>query len=295
MIKRFCAWSAKLLSYIIFKLPIGLQLFLGDVLGVLWFDVFRIRRSLILSNLLLAFPEMSESQRIQLGRKSLCNMGRTFIEYFYFPFIKKSDVDRYFLWDGYEKLRKWEQQSQGICLLTCHLGSGDFGTAALALKGFPVHIISKEFKLSWLNELWYNLRKRLGIRLISSRHSSFQILRALKNKQFVIFVQDQFMGPPIGGRTTFFGKETGSALGLAVMAQKSRVPIIPIFTYRENRDSGFKHIIEVGDEIPWEEKETSEQTLLFMTQKFNDVIEKMIRLHPDQWMWVHRRWKKYKI
>ena len=77
------------------------------------------------------------------------------------------------------------------------------------------------------------------------------ILKSLKKNEAVVFVMDQFMGPPIGVRTTFFGHETGSAMGLAVMAQRSKVPVVPVYTYRD--DNGDTHII-LEPPIPFEDK-----------------------------------------
>lgn len=290
-IPTFCAWCAKIFAFGLVSLPRRWQLRLGDLLGVLWFDVLRIRRHLVLSNLHLAFPELTLAERKKLGRKSLCNMGRTALEFCYFPFIHPSNIDEHFDFFGLEKLTLAQLEGKGVCLLTCHLGAGDFGTAALSLKGFPIYLISKEFKFSWLNELWFGLRERLGTRFIQSRNSSFEILRALKSKAFVIFVQDQFMGPPIGARTTFFNIETGSALGLSVIARKTGAPILPVYTYR--RDDG-RGVIVIEDKLTWKEQESKESTLVHMTQAFNDKIEEMVRNHPEHWMWVHRRWKEFK-
>lgn len=285
-----CAWLVKGMCLCIISLPRHIQLRLGDLIGILWFDVLRIRRQLVLDNLQRAFPSLTYNERLKIGRRSLCNMGRTAVEFCYFPFLKTQNLSRHFTIYGYEKLLEAQNRKRGVCLLTCHLGAGDFGTAALSLKGLPVHLISKEFKIEWINRLWFGLRERMGTHFIKARHSSFDILRALKANDFVIFVQDQFMGPPIGVKTKFFGIETGSALGLSVIARKTHSPILPIYIYRQDDGRG---IIMIEDELSWEEKENKESTLVHMTQKFNDKIEEIVKLHPDQWMWVHRRWKKF--
>ena len=288
---RLIDWFARAVSFIVICFPRRWQLWLGDIIGIIWFDVLRIRRDLVIANIGRAFPQMTLSEKVKLGRRSLCHQGRTLIEFCHFPFFEKQDVDHHFDLVGVDHVHKALEQGKGVCLMTCHVGSGDFATAALSLKGLPIYLISKEFKLKWLNDYWFGLRGRMGTKFIKPRNSSYEILKALKDNGVVIFVQDQFMGPPVGAKTTFFGIETGSALGLSVIARKTKSPILPIYTYR--RDDGHQ-VVAIEEEIPWEEKGNKEATLVHMTQVFNDRIEEMVRLHPDQWMWLHRRWKRFK-
>jgi len=106
----------------------------------------------------------------------------------------------------------------------------------------------------------------------------------------VIFVLDQFMGPPIGVKTLFFGKETGTAMGLTVMAKRTGAPVIPVYCH-ERADG--KQVVSCESEIEFEEKGEKSETLTYMTQKYTDKLESIIKLYPEQWMWVHRRWKKF--
>lgn len=85
---KLIAYVLKAFAWIISHLPKKVQFFLGDVIGILWFDILRIRRPIIISNLTLAFPTMSEKKRIQLARRSMCNLGRGFIEFCHFPFME---------------------------------------------------------------------------------------------------------------------------------------------------------------------------------------------------------------
>lgn len=288
--KFLVAISAKFFAKLVTLLPRTVQFWIGDFLGILWFDILRVRRGVVLSNLKIAFPEMSKAERVRLARRSMRNMCRAVVDYCYFPFLHTGQYNHLFELQGREHLEGALKKDKGVCSLSMHLGNGDNAAAGLALHGLPVVIISKEFKVKWLNELWFGMRERVGTEFIPPRNSSFAVLKALKKKKTVVFVNDQFMGPPIGVKTKFFGKETGSAMGLAVMAQRSGAPIIPITTYR--RDDGVA-VIMIDPEIPFEERETKEETIEYMTQVFNDWTEEKIRQHPDQWMWVHRRWKEF--
>jgi Kdo2-lipid IVA lauroyltransferase/acyltransferase len=172
-----------------------------------------------------------------------------------------------------------------------HLGHGDLACAALSLNGLPIIMVSKFFKLRWLNDLWFGMRERLGTRFIAPRDSSYALLKGLKSGAAVVIPLDQFTGPPIGVRTTFFGRETGTAAGLAVMAERSGAAVVSAYCFR---DTNGKHVIHFNREMPVSSARSPEGARL-VTQTFNDELESFVRLHPDQWMWIHRRWKRFVV
>lgn len=275
-------------SFLLASLPQPVRTLFGDVIGVLWFDVLRIRRHIAIENVKIAFPEQSESWQVCTARASLLHMGRSIVEYSLFPFFTKEKVAKHFDIQGLENLEAAYAKGKGVLFLGLHLGNGDFGIAAVSRMGWPVSLISKIFKSRWLNDLWFGMRAKHGTEFISPEKSSFQILRALKAKRVVFFVLDQFMGPPIGCRTKFFGKETGTAMGLAIMAERSGAPVVPSYTYRT--EDG-RHVIVFEPEIPWQDAST--ENIATMTQIYTDKIEQIVRKHPEQWMWIHRRWKNF--
>lgn len=275
-------------SFLLASLPLRVRTCLGDVIGILWFDVLRIRRRVAIENVTIAFPEKPIAWRTQIARSSLRHMGRSIVEYSLFPFFSKENVAEHFEIQGREHLESAYAKGRGVLFLGLHLGNGDFGIAALSRLGWPVSLISKTFKTRWLNDLWFGMRAKHGTEFISPEKSSFQILRALKSKRVVFFVLDQFMGPPIGCRTKFFGRETGTAMGLAIIAERSGAPVVPAYTYRTPEG---RHVIVFEPEVPWQD--ASEENITTMTQVYTDKIEEIIRKHPEQWMWIHRRWKNF--
>jgi len=279
--------TVKAIFFIVYILPRKLQYVLGWCIGVLWFDILRIRRKVIFENLDKAYPDMPKSEKTQIGRASCVNLGMTYIEFMRLRFIGKQHLDEFKIF-GIEHLRAAQKKEKGVCLLTLHLGNGDYACAGFALMGNPLMLISKEFKTKWLNDVWFDMRKRFGMTFIKPKRSSYDILKSLKNNKTVIFVMDQFMWPPTGVETTFFGHRTMSALGLAVMAQRADSPVVPIYTYRNKLGETEIHFFE---EIPFVEKASKQETLAYMTQVYQDKLEEFVRKHPDQWLWVHKRFK----
>jgi KDO2-lipid IV(A) lauroyltransferase len=288
------SWALNLsqsLSKIVGKLPLSLQFLIGDAIGILWFDILRIRRSVVLANLQLAFPDWTEGQRIKVGRRSLCHLGRSFVEFCRIPGVDQIKDKSQFEIRGVEHLRKAEEKGRGVFLLASHVGNGDWASIGLALNGILINTITKEFKLKALNQFWFETRQRFGMGLIPDRKSSLMILKLLKQNKIVVFVMDQFLGPPIGTKTHFFGVETGAPMGLALLAERSGASVVPVLTHRE--PNGIT-IVEFEPEIPFVDLQEKDQNITVNTQKYSDKIEQWVRRFPEQWMWVHRRWKVFR-
>lgn len=284
-------WPIKFVAWLVFQMPWPLRRALGAFIGLLWFDVLRIRRQVVIDNIAKAFQEKSRRECRRLGRKGMVEFCTNIVDYSLLPFLNAKNFGRYFVFHGWENLLKARAEGRGVLLLTLHLGNGDLGLAGIALNGIPIHVVSKEFKTQWLNVAWFGMRGRVGVNFIAPRNSSFGVLRALKANDVVVFVMDQFAGPPIGVKTQFFGHETGTGVGLAVMAERSKAPVVPAYAIRDKK--GRNHIY-FEPKIPFIEQEDREKALGEMTQRYNDILEGYVRMFPEQWMWLHKRWKKFK-
>lgn len=270
-------------------LPRSFNLVLGQILAFLWFDLFRIRRKVILQNIAMAFPDLSQAEKIVIGRRSMQSLCRSFFDVMLIPSISDKWVAENVVFEGHEIVERYKNQS-GVLFLTLHMGSGDLAAAAISQAVIPTTLISKRFRNAFLDEFWFSLRERATTQFIDahSQRNAFEILSALKKRRGVVFVLDQFMGKPYGVETQFFGHATGTAYGLALFAKKTQLPVIPVYTYWGEKGQmiiKFCEPVAMGADVV----ETHEQ----MTNKFNQALEKIITLHPREWMWVHRRWKTF--
>lgn len=182
-------------------MPRSVHRFIGSVIGILWFDVLRIRRALTLANIRLAYPDWPEERVIRTARESMCIVGQGIVDVVIIPFINQTWVDQNVEFRGLENY-KLAHQDTGISFLSLHLASGDLAVAAMSIRGFPIHLITKEFKSAWLNNFWFSSRKKHGTRYISDRKSSFEILRALKKKGDCYFCPGPIYGPADWSRGT---------------------------------------------------------------------------------------------
>lgn len=270
--------------------PTWFRVSLARALAFLWFDIFRIRRNVVMDNIEIAFPELTQNQRVQIARASLTHWALNFVEYAFLPWFEPEDADKYFIFENLELLDAALNEKKGVLLLTLHLGHGDLAVAGLSLMGYKMVMVSKFFKVKWLNDLWFGMRERLGTRFIPPRDSSYRLLKSLKDNAAVVIPLDQFTGPPIGVRTTFFSRETGTAAGLAVMAERSGAPVVSVYTVREPDG---RHRIHFCRRFAQPSRAVT--PLEVTTQSYNDELETFVRSYPEQWMWLHRRWKTYKF
>jgi len=290
--KKLAKFFSSIVSGVFSIIPWSFNIFFAKVFAFLWVDVFSIRKKIVHANLDIVFKNLTPEQKNQLMKKSLIALARSFFDVMRIPSLTSEWIDQSVILHGAEKIKK----EQGYLFLSLHLGSGDLGAAVVSHKLKPLSLISKRFKNQFLDQFWFSLRTKSQTEFIDAhaKNNAFEILKALKNKRGVVFVLDQFMGKPYGIASTFFGRTTGTAYGLSLFAQKTKAPVVPLYTYWDNQQKlniVFGDVIQIEDLID----DSIDQNLVNqrITNRFNSVLESIICQHPDQWMWVHRRWKDF--
>ncbi|MCE3010231.1 MAG: lysophospholipid acyltransferase family protein [Proteobacteria bacterium] len=282
----------KVFSFLVYVSPFWFQKAIGDFLAWLWFDGLKFRRFTVLKNIQRAFPEMTHEQKYRLARKSMKHLCFNFVEILKLPHMKAEDFQMG-IFHGLENYQQAHARGKGVLLLSMHLGSGDIACSMIAQKGIPLHVISKKFKNKAFNEFWFGMREGHGARFMDPHgaHLPFEILKATRKGEPVVFVLDQYMGKPYGIEIEFFGIKTGAAYGLALFAIKTKAPVIPVYTYR---DDHYQTHVVFGPEVPLIQEEDRDLQIQKMTQEYTKTIENLVRKYPEHWMWVHRRWKRWK-
>ena len=291
--KIFMGWIIQVISWIAWSWPKKLHWWGACFLAWLWFDVIRFRRYTILRGISIAFPNLSFEERRDLARKSLRHQCYILAELFSLPQVGPKTVSQ-FEFHGFENYEQAHAQGRGVLMLAMHIGNGDLGVSLMALKGIQLNLITRKAKSKFFNDLWFSIRQRHGVKFIDAQgvRSAHEILAAAKRKESVIFVIDQFMTSPVALEVPFFGKKTGTGVSLAKFASKLQAPVLPVWTYRdENLKTHvvFEPVVNEGEGSGKSDEELARRTL-----QYNHVLEEIIRKKPEQWMWVHRRWKKFR-
>lgn len=287
------SYLAKFIGFFFFFCPLFVRLFLVKIFSWFIYDLLKFRRWTLLKNISIAFPEKTKAEKHQIAKNSIKNLALGLFEFLSLSWVSQDWQQQNVFFDGLENYNNAKNQNKGVLLLSLHLGNGDYGCAMFAFRAIDIYLISKKFKAKWINDFWFGVREKMGVRFIDPHGSKtpFEILSALKAKKGVIFVLDQFMGKPYGIETTFFGRKTGTAYGLALFAIKSKAPVVPVYTYR---DQSLRLHVVFDPEIKYfGTSENRDLQIIEMTQNYNQWIEEKVKSYPDQWMWIHRRWKKW--
>jgi len=256
--------------------------------GLVW--LLGIRRRVVLDNLRLAFPERSEAERRDIARRTYRNLGQMIPDFVRVPFLPRAELERIFVYDGWEKFEAATARGKGVIAATAHFGNFEVLAAAHTLRGTPVTMISRKMGKSGANDFWRALRRRSGVEdLVVSKGSTLAAaVRAIKAGRFLGYVIDQNQPLRHAIFPTFFGVPAATAPTPAVLAMRSGAAVIFVVSYPLG--DGRHRVVFEGPLEPPDTGDRERDVLVFM-QDLNDRLERFVRLHPEQWYWLHRRWK----
>lgn len=235
----------------------------------------------IRANLALTLPDLAEAEIARMVRKVPDNIGRTVIEiYSGKDFIARA-TSLPLTGDGVAALEAAKAEGRPVILATGHFGNYDAVRAALIARGYPLGALYRPMSNPWFNDHYVRAIGTIGQPLFErGRHGMALMLRHLKSGGMLGILPDQRIGA--GAKLMFFGQEALTALSAAEMALKYDALLIPTYAIRQSDGLSFRIIVDAP--IP---NGTPEE----MTQALNDNLEGLIRKYPDQWFWIHRRWK----
>ncbi len=240
-------------------------------------------------NLKMALPELSVAERTQVCRGVYRSLARMLAEAARFPALRPESVDELVRFDGLHYYEAALAKGKGVIFLTAHLGAWELGAFAHGLKGYRLHVVHRTLDNPRLNELVNRYRTAGGNRLIEKRESARSILAALARNETVGILADQNTLPEEGVFVNFFGIPACMTAGIARIALHSGAAVVPAFCVWDSDARGYRILYEPALEIA----STGDLTrdIQMATQQMAAVIERRVRAYPDQWLWIHRRWK----
>jgi KDO2-lipid IV(A) lauroyltransferase len=270
-------------------LPRPLARAVGIALGQTIYLLHGKLRRVGMRNLKLAFPEKSTGERRKTVRRVFTSLGRQFAEVCLFPRYTRENVHRIVTYDGYENFDRASQRGKGVLFLTGHVGGWELSAFAHSLYGHPLHFVMRPLDNPYLDALVRRYRTMHGNTPILKDDPARELLRAMKAGSTVGILMDTNMTPPEGVFVDFFGIPACTASGLARIALRTDAAVVPGFTIWDPVLR--KYRLRFDPAVPLIRSGNNDADIVANTAQFTKVIEDVVRRYPDQWLWVHRRWK----
>jgi KDO2-lipid IV(A) lauroyltransferase len=230
---------------------------------------------------------LNEAEARRTVRDSFVNLARNVLEILYMPKLTPKNFHEYIEIDHLERMTDALAEGHGVVVLTGHIGTWEWLSAAFTMNGLPVTAIAKpQPNMQYTNAL-NDLRKTINVEIFSRGTSELlAAAKALKKGKILGFLADQDGGPN-GAFLPFFGKLAATPMGPAVFSCKFKAPVLPAFILRQKNG---KHKVVIGEVMRYEDTGDTDKDLFDFTVKMTKIIEDIIRENPTQWLWFQKRW-----
>lgn len=251
------------------------------------------RRGIVMANLARVFGDvLPEHEMRRIAQAYYAHIARSFMDFVRLRLMSPERKKQWVRVENAESPIRAHNQGRGLLLLTGHMGNWEVATV-VGIGQFPqyrniFHFVRRPLKPKWLNDLITRRFQRSGFGSIAKRGSLDTILELLKAGSIVGFVFDQHAGKGDGIPVDFFGHPAGTFKSLALIALDTGAPVIPASCWREPDGS---HVLRFEEPLPLIECEDVGDAIRQNTRAYNAVLERMLLRHPEQWIWMHRRWK----
>jgi Kdo2-lipid IVA lauroyltransferase/acyltransferase len=256
--------------------------------SVLFFYLIPIRKKVVIENLSRAFPDSDNSEINRIAFKCYRNFVISLIEILYMPNMSKEEIIDILPAGNSDLIKNKYEEGKGVILLSAHFGNWEYIAASVGARiNIPLYVVVKPQRNPFVNDWMNNVRTRWINKIVPLGVSIRQIYKEIKNKNLVAMIADQ-RGPFEGIRVKFFGIDTAVYSGPAALALKTGAPIVYGLAIRQP-DYSFKVVFEEINlsDLP----ETEEEKIISISQRHTAFLEGYIRKYPEQWFWMHKRWK----
>jgi KDO2-lipid IV(A) lauroyltransferase len=270
-------------------LPRPLALMLGQTLGAIARLVLPHLRRHARVNLRLAFPALDEHTRDKIARGTFRNLGRALGEVTQFPKLKRANIESIVVYEGLDNYRNAVAQGRGVILLTGHIGAWELSVFAHSIYGYPMSFLARRVDNPLVERLAETNRARFGNHSIDKKGSLREVLKTLKTGGVVGILADLNSAREEGVFVEFFGQPACTTAGVATLALRTGAVVLPGYILWDEANK----IHRLCFEPPVETINTGnpKDDVVTNTARYTKVLEAVIRRYPEQWLWIHRRWK----
>jgi KDO2-lipid IV(A) lauroyltransferase len=269
-------------------IPRGLRRGLFIMLARLFYHLAPRHRLIALHNLKLAFPEKDMAELVHTAWGVYRNMALVAAEFFDIPSLTPERLEKVIEVEGMEHYEAALKKKKGLLMFGAHFGNWELGAAAAALLLKPVMIIYRPLDNGVLDALVNGVRSSTGNVPLPKERAMRPMLRYLKDNGIIGLLIDQNVDWYEGVFVDFFGRPACTTDGLALLALHTEAPVMPTFLVRVG---GGRYRLVIGEEVQIVRTGDHQADVQANTQIFTKIIEDMVRRYPDQWLWVHQRWK----
>jgi Kdo2-lipid IVA lauroyltransferase/acyltransferase len=270
-------------------MPLRFTWRLAEGLGRLWFRLDTRHRFIALNNLRLAWGnDLTEKERRNLAQKNFIHLAKVILELPYIRMLTPDKLDGFVAFDGLEHLDAALKKGRGVLVMASHFGNWELMALAFSLLHHPINIVIRPLDNPFLDSLIDNIRTRGGNKMIAKKGSISKVLRLLAAGEVVGLLIDQNPAWHEGVFVPFFNEIACTNKALSSLALRTGAPVIPAYNVREP-DGSYRIIFE--PEVVLDRSGDTRVDIEENTATFNRIIENYVRRHPEQWFWVHQRWK----
>jgi Kdo2-lipid IVA lauroyltransferase/acyltransferase len=275
--------------YSVRVVPFKFAVTLGGFLGGIGYHLAGKARTITEDNLRRSFPEKSDEEIRDIAKKVFINQGKNAFEVFNYPQFSGEDLDGLVSVENEEGYAKACAAGKGVLMASGHCASWELLGAALSARGFIINVIAKRIYIEALNTMLLELRNSKGLKIIfrSDSDSARKMIKALRAKETLALLIDQDTEVP-GIFVDFFGRPSWTPSAVAVLALKTGAPVIVALDIRLSDD---KHKVVITGPIETIRTGDYDKDVIENTKAVTKIIEDHIRKYPDQWVWMHERWK----
>jgi len=246
------------------------------------------RARVALANLRIAFPELAPEEQRRIARESWVQQAWNAIDALACPTWSDAELRRRVELEGLEHQRAAAALGRGVLLLMPHLGSIELAWAALPLHGPPLTVLTRPLSNRLIQREHVQSRAAHGAEILPHRGAALRVLRALSEGRRVAIANDQYARRSRGIFAPFFGVRSSTSPGAALLALRSGAPLLPFYLVRLGRD---RHRGVFLPPLEFERSGDHRKDVELATARMNQVLEALIRQHPEQWLWGHRRFR----
>jgi KDO2-lipid IV(A) lauroyltransferase len=282
-------WALRGFVGVLGGLPRGMARQVGAGIGWVAYQALGRLRRVGQQNLAMAFPEKTEEERDGILRRVYRNLGYQIAEFCQMAGYTPGEASEFISYDGFENFSGAMAKEKGVFVLTGHLGAWELSSFYHSLMGHPMDMVIRRLDNPLVDTFVNRIRCLHGNRVLHKDDFARGLIASMRAGRAVGVLMDTNMTPPQGVFVPFFGRVACTASGVARVVQKTGAAVLPGFLLWQETEKKYRLVF--GPELEVVSTGNAEADAVENTARFTEVLEEYIRQYPDQWLWMHRRWK----